>query len=32
MDKYNLYKSGMYFLKVSSVNIEVKKGFIIIPF
>jgi len=28
MDKYNLYKSGMRFLKVSLVNIEVKIGFI----
>ena len=24
MDKYNLYKSGIRFLKVSLVNIEVK--------
>jgi hypothetical protein len=32
MDKYNLYKSGMHFLKVSPVNIEVRKGFIVIPF
>jgi len=32
MDKYNLYKSGMRFLKVSPVNIEVKKGFINFPF
>jgi hypothetical protein len=28
MDKYNLYKSGIRFLKVSLVNIEVKIGFI----
>jgi hypothetical protein len=28
MDKYNLYKSSMYFLKVSPVNIKVKIGFI----
>jgi len=28
MDKYNLYKSGMRFLKVSLVNMEVKIGFI----
>ena len=32
MDKYNLYKSGIYFLEVSLVNIEVGKGFIDIPF
>ena len=32
MDKYNLYKSGMYFLKVSPVNIEVGKEFINILF
>ena len=32
MDKYNLYKSGMRFLKVSLVNIEVKIGFINFPF
>jgi hypothetical protein len=32
MDKHNLYKSGMRFLKVSLVNIEVKIGFINIPF
>jgi len=28
MDKYNLYKSGMRFLEVSLVNIEVNIGFI----
>jgi len=28
MDKYNLYESGIRFLKVSLVNIEVKIGFI----
>jgi len=28
MDKHNLYKSGIRFLKVSLVNIEVKIGFI----
>jgi hypothetical protein len=28
MDKYNLYKSSIRFLKVSLVNIEVKIGFI----
>jgi hypothetical protein len=28
MDKYNLYKSSIYFFKVSLVNIEVKIGFI----
>jgi hypothetical protein len=28
MYKYNLYKSSIYFLKVSLVNIEVKIGFI----
>jgi hypothetical protein len=28
MDKYNLYKSGMRFLEVSLVNIEVGIGFI----
>jgi hypothetical protein len=28
MDKYNLYKSGIRFLKVSLVNMEVKIGFI----
>ena len=28
MDKYNLYKSGIYFLKVSLVKIEVNIGFI----
>ncbi len=32
MDKYNLYKSSMHFLKVSPVNIEVKIRFIDIPF
>ena len=32
MDKYNLYESGMRFLKVSLVNIEVKIRFINIPF
>jgi hypothetical protein len=32
MDKYNSYKSGIYFLKVSLVNIEVKIGFINILF
>jgi hypothetical protein len=32
MDKYDLYKSGIYFLEVSSVNIEIGKGFIIILF
>jgi hypothetical protein len=32
MDKHNLYKSGMRFLKVSLVNIEVKIGFIDFPF
>jgi hypothetical protein len=31
MDKYNLNKFGIYFLKVSLVNIEVKIGFINIP-
>jgi len=28
MDKYNLYKSSIYFLKVSLVNIKVKIEFI----
>ena len=32
MDKYNLYKSSIYFLKISLVNMEVKKGFINILF
>jgi hypothetical protein len=32
MDKYDSYKSGMRFLKVSLVNIEVKIGFINFPF
>jgi len=32
MDKHNLYKSSMRFLKVSLVNIEVKIGFINFPF
>ena len=32
MDKYNLYKSGIYFFKVSPVNIKVGKGFINILF
>jgi hypothetical protein len=32
MDKHNSYKSGIYFLKVSPVNIEVKIGFINFPF
>jgi hypothetical protein len=32
MDKYNLYKSSIRFLKVSLVNIEVKIGFINFPF
>jgi len=32
MDKYNLYKSCICFLKVSLVNIEVKIRFINVPF
>jgi hypothetical protein len=28
VDKYNLYKSSMYFLKVSSVNMDIRIGFI----
>jgi len=32
MDKYNLYKFSMRFLKVSLVNMEVKIRFINIPF
>ena len=32
MDKHNLYKSYMRFLKVYLVNIEVKIGFIDFPF
>jgi len=32
MDKHNLYKSRIHFLKVSLVNIEVKIRFINIPF
>ena len=31
MDEYNLYKSGMRFLEVSPVNMEVNTGFIDIP-
>jgi len=32
MDKYNSYESSICFLKVSLVNVEVKIGFINIPF
>jgi hypothetical protein len=32
MDKYDLYESGIYFLEVSLVNIEVRKRFIVILF
>jgi hypothetical protein len=32
MDKYDLYESGIYFLEVSPVNIEVRKRFIVILF
>jgi len=32
VDKHNSYKSGMRFLKVSPVNMEVKIGFINILF